>query len=136
MKSFLLDTHVWLWSILGDEKRISESIQRELVDPNNELWLSSISIWETLLLFEKNRIKVNTNSFEAWVRKKLDQSPIQEAPINHEIVFWSRRLQFPHKDPADRFIAATSKVYQATLITADKNLFLSKEITCLKVPHQ
>lgn len=134
MKSFVLDTHVWLWSLLGDEKRITEPIRRELVNPDNELWLSSISVWEIILLFEKNRIKVNTDSFEDWLREKLAQSPIQEAPINHEIVFWSRRLRLSHQDPADRFIAATAKVYEAILITADKNLSLSREISCIKVP--
>ncbi|MGA3024255.1 MAG: hypothetical protein ABSF98_05755 [Bryobacteraceae bacterium] len=28
----------------------------------------------------------------------------------------------PHHDPADRFLAATAKVYGLTLVTADENL--------------
>jgi PIN domain nuclease of toxin-antitoxin system len=45
----LLDTHIWLWYLLGDS-RLSLQLQTAIADPNTELWLSPISIWETLIL--------------------------------------------------------------------------------------
>jgi len=41
----LLDTHIWLWS-LGEPLRLGRRVRRELLDQNNELWLSPISAWE------------------------------------------------------------------------------------------
>ena len=51
----LLDTHIWLWSAL-EPGRLSERVSRALDDPKNELWLSPISVWETLVLARKARV--------------------------------------------------------------------------------
>lgn len=42
----LLDTHIWLWYLLGDQ-RFPMHLQTVITDPKTELWLSPISIWET-----------------------------------------------------------------------------------------
>jgi len=34
----------------------------------------------------------------------------------------TRKIHLPHRDPADAFLAATAKVYELTLVTADRNL--------------
>ena len=47
--TLLLDTHIWLWSAL-DPSRLSKRVKDALEDPSNELWLSPISVWETLVL--------------------------------------------------------------------------------------
>jgi PIN domain nuclease of toxin-antitoxin system len=40
-------------------------------------------------------------------------------------------LGVPHADPADRFLAATAKVLDLTLVTADENLLNLSEIVTL-----
>jgi PIN domain nuclease of toxin-antitoxin system len=67
----LLDTHIWIWYLLGDT-RLSENIQTAISDEINELWLSPISIWETLLLAEKGRIILKPSP-EKWVQNSLQQ---------------------------------------------------------------
>ncbi|WP_336622304.1 PIN domain-containing protein [Chlorogloeopsis sp. ULAP01] len=57
----LLDTHIWIWYLLGD-LHLSENLQKVISDEINELWLSPISIWETLLLTEKGRLNPKANS--------------------------------------------------------------------------
>ena len=44
----LLDTHVWLWRMLEPE-RVSAPAEEAIADPGNELLLSPISTWETLV---------------------------------------------------------------------------------------
>jgi PIN domain nuclease of toxin-antitoxin system len=51
----LLDTHIWLWYLLGDEQ-LFENLKEIIQDCNNELWLSPISVWETVVLAQKGRI--------------------------------------------------------------------------------
>ena len=42
----LLDTHVFLWSLLEPE-RLPENVTKELEDRDNEIWLSPISTTST-----------------------------------------------------------------------------------------
>jgi PIN domain nuclease of toxin-antitoxin system len=51
----LLDTHIWLWSLLAPEK-LAPSVARELESPENELWLSPISVWELLEIAIRSRL--------------------------------------------------------------------------------
>ena len=48
--------------------------------------------------------------------------PVKEAPLNFEVALKSKEINLPHKDPADRFIAATALVYGLRLMTVDKRL--------------
>ena len=57
-----------------------------------------------------------------WIKNVLEDLPFREAPINFEIAVQSRRIELPHQDPADRFLAATAMVYDLVLATADKKI--------------
>lgn len=125
-EGFLLDTHIWLWSLV-EPNRLSDSLQKILSSEGQLLFLSSISVWEAVLLGEKRRIEMTPDPL-SWVRENLAQSPVQEAPINHEIALRSRSLKTSLKDPADRFLVATAAVYEITLLSADKEIQKCKEI--------
>ncbi|MHC5732765.1 MAG: type II toxin-antitoxin system VapC family toxin, partial [Nostoc sp.] len=94
----------WLWYLLGNE-RLSPQLQTTIAAPTTELWLSPISIWETLLLAEKGRLSLQPNPV-AWVDLALNTLEIREAPLNRHIAILSRQIELPHQDPGDRFIAA------------------------------
>jgi len=114
----LLDTHIILWAIASPE-RLPKDIAEKLEDPSTELWYSPISLWEILILAEKGRIELDMEA-EKFIRAVLQKVPLREAPINTEVAIESRKVDLPHQDPADRFIAATAVVYDLTLVTADK----------------
>ena len=116
----LLDTHVWLWAHL-DPTKLAARVAAALVSGKNELWLSPISIWETLLLVEKGRVTVHGDP-RAWIDAAWARVPMQEAVLNREVAARSRSVRVPHQDPADRFLAASAQVYELTLVTGDENL--------------
>ena len=116
----LLDTHVWIWSLL-DPSRLRAQVAGALTDTTNEKWLSPISVWETLLLIERGRVALSSDG-DSWVRSQLTTTPVRQAPFDHEVVLVSRIIALPHQDPADRFIAATARVHDMTLVTADARL--------------
>lgn len=122
----LLDTHIWLWSLLSPTK-LDKKVIQALTDTQNELYISPITIWETIILAEKGRISIILPPAE-WVKKALEQSPVEEVKLSHQIAIKSRLIKLPHNDPADRFIAATAWEYNLTLITVDKKLRESKQI--------
>lgn len=126
----LLDTHIWVWNELEPWKLSSET-HHELASPTNELFLSPISIWELVLLVEKNRLQI-TADFAEWVNGSIEDLQLQEAPFTYAVAHELRFTQLPHRDPGDRFLVATARVYDLTLVTSDNNLL---QIPNLSVLH-
>ena len=118
----LLDTPLWLW--------MTRRVARALDDDDNELWLSPISVWELLILVERRRLSLHTD-VEEWVAMALKQAPVREAPLTYEVALETRRVRLPHQDPADRFLAATARVFDLTLVTSDARLLETKGLSVL-----
>ena len=116
----LLDTHIWLWSLLEPE-RLTAPVQESLTDLDAEIWLSPVSVWETLLLADKGRIQLDPSPVD-WVDKHLGAPPMLDAPLTRQVAMASRGVDLVHDDPADRFLAATAVVYDLVLVTADRRL--------------
>jgi PIN domain nuclease of toxin-antitoxin system len=125
----LLDTHVWLWSLL-EPTRLAPRLATALSSPENELWLSPIALWEVLVLAGKGRVQLRPDPFR-FIEEALHQSPMREAPLTHAVAVESRRVRLPHRDPADRFIVATARVYDLTLATADRVLLRARPVPTL-----
>lgn len=125
----LLDTHIWIWS-LSDVKRLSKRTVQALQSSRNELWLSPISIWEFLVLVNKSKISLKMEP-RAWIMEAMQRAPMREAPLSYDTALESRFIDLRHEDPADRFLAATAKVLDLTLVTADKRLFHSRDFSVL-----
>jgi PIN domain nuclease of toxin-antitoxin system len=122
----LLDTHIWVW-YLFDNPQLSKNLNAAIADPNNELWLSPISIWEVLLLAEKGRLSLPPDP-TTWIDNALQVLETREALLNNRIAVLSRQLACPHQDPADRFIAATAIEYNLQLATADHALIATPSL--------
>jgi PIN domain nuclease of toxin-antitoxin system len=125
----LLDTHIWLWSLLEPGK-LSSRVVRELEKPTNELWLSPISIWETLVLCEKGRIALGEDP-QVWITRAMRAAPLTEAPLTAGVALETSAVKLPHKDPADHFLVATARVFGLTLVTADARLIRSRQAPML-----
>jgi PIN domain nuclease of toxin-antitoxin system len=116
----LLDTHIWLWSVLEPE-RVAPRVKKALADPTNELWLSPISVGELIVLLRKGRLAL-PKDLSAWVTQTMTDLELSEAPLTVEVALAVSSLNFAHGDPADHFLAATAKVLDLTLLTADAHL--------------
>ncbi len=73
------------------------------------------------MLVEKGRLELD-RGVEEWVHALLSQVPMREAPVTRDVALETGRLGFAHRDPADRFLAATARVFDLTLVTADQRL--------------
>jgi PIN domain nuclease of toxin-antitoxin system len=118
--NLLLDTHIWIWNETAPEKLTSE-INRELANPDNQLWLSPVSIWEMTVLLEKRRMELKQD-FRSWAVESVTDLQLREATITWEVAHELRYTMLDHRDPADRFLVATARVYDLTLVTADERL--------------
>lgn len=125
----LLDTHIWLWSVL-EPHRLSPRVGRELASNENELWLSSVSVWELTILQRKGRLSM-PQDIPAWVAASMRDLELTEAPLTIEVALAVPSLSFPHGDPADHLLAASAKVFNLTLVTADQHLIRARGIDVL-----
>jgi PIN domain nuclease of toxin-antitoxin system len=125
----LLDTHIWLWSLVEPE-RLSPKVSAALADPDNQRWLSPLSVWEALLLIERGRLVVDRPG-DAWVKEALERAPVIDAAVTREVALVSHGLKTRHRDPVDRFLAATAAVFELTLVTSDAALLDMKGVPLL-----
>jgi PIN domain nuclease of toxin-antitoxin system len=116
----LLDTHIWIWGHL-EPHRISSKVARELTNPENDQFLSAVSIWEAIVLLEKKRFRLHQD-FGEWFKKSKEFLNFIELALTWEVAHELRFTMLGHRDPADRFLVATAKVYDLTLVTADERL--------------
>jgi len=130
VRGMLLDTHVWLWYLRGD--RHMRARTRRLIDASLEdCWLSPITIWETGILLEQGKIHVH-EGFRAWLEQNRRRVPLREAPLNEAVAQEVFDLGLDdHRDPADRFLAATARVYDLKLLTADRHLLAADSVPTL-----
>ena len=118
-----------MWMAFGDPK-LGRKTKRLVERSSTELWLSPISIWESMLLERDGKIRLEPNALR-WVRVTLASFPFHEAPLNHEVALRSRAIELDHEDRADRFLAATAAVYDLTLLTSNERLLEGKGYSAL-----
>lgn len=109
----LLDTHIWYrWLGKNDlPRRIIDQIENA-----DKVFVSVTSCWELAQLVKRKRIHLSM-PLEKWIG--LASIDLEILPITKEIALLSEELESHHKDPADRFIIATSIVYQMPVVSLD-----------------
>jgi PIN domain nuclease of toxin-antitoxin system len=121
--NLLLDTHIWLWLLNGETAQLSESCLAA-INSAKQLNVSAISIWEVGMLEAKGRIQLQKTCLD-WVREALKAPKLKLVPLTPEIAIESSRLPGTiHGDPADRILAATSRLTGASLVTKDHQLIM------------
>ena len=119
----VLDTHVLVWFISNPDKLSRSAIKRINEEiKQNEILISSISVWEIFMLIKKQRIKLSMHP-QSWLEKVENLPFTQFVPVDNRIASQSVNLPEPlHNDPADRIIIATALSLSATLITSDRRI--------------
>jgi PIN domain nuclease of toxin-antitoxin system len=117
---FLLDTHIWLW-MFREPHKLSSVVHQAVTEPANDRYLSPISIWEVMILLEKKRISFHED-FAVWFARTSQDLELEEANLTWQVVHEMRYILPNHKDPADRFLAATAIAHDLILVTSDQKL--------------
>ncbi len=118
----ILDTHIWIWWV-GEHSDLTEEFRDLIYSRQSQgIGISSISCWEIALLHSKQRLNLSVPVLQ-WIETSLSLPNILLIPLSPRIAVESNNLpeEF-HKDPADRIIVATARVYDCPLITRDSKI--------------
>jgi PIN domain nuclease of toxin-antitoxin system len=124
----ILDTHVWWWAI-SEPERLSSIAQKIIEEtPSTERHVASISLWEFAMMSSRGRIILNIHPKE-WLRNAIESVGTKVLSMTANIAFESCNLPGNfHKDPADRIIVATARIYNALLISRDEKILNYPEV--------
>ncbi len=126
----VLDTHAWIWFV--DSPELIKKAARQAIEgaiTEQCLYVSSISVWEVLMLESKGRLKFALPA-ENWLGRCEETGVFTFMPVDNAICRTSVALGL-RADPADRFIAATAVYLGATLISKDRKLRASRKVHTL-----
>jgi len=113
----LLDTCALLWMGL-DASKLSERAQDALAQNGAELFVSAISAFEIGLKFARGKLELPSDPLP-WFADALEAYGIVELPMTSEIAVTAACLEWEHRDPADRIVAATALRSGLVVVTSD-----------------
>lgn len=120
----LLDTHVWIWSSLGDARRIGRRTRQLIAkaEAQDALRVSVVSLFEVSALHTLGRLRL-TIPPEQWIREALEAGRARTSEVSPAIAMDAGRIsRSALADPLDRLLIASARQLDATLLTADARM--------------
>lgn len=120
----LLDTHVWIWSVEGNVRRIGRRARQLLAraEAQEAIRLSPASIFELTALHTAGRLRL-ARSPAVWTQEALGAAGIRLAPLSAVIALDAGSISREAlADPLDRLLVATARQLDATLLTSDTRI--------------
>ena len=122
MKSYILDTHIFLWAYSKPEK-IGKEITKILENTNNIKYLSAISLIEIAQLLESKPKDINIKiPLATFLNEALSSLQVHILSITPEYSqrFFEIQLMKDHKDQFDRIIISQAASTGFTVISDDE----------------
>ena len=114
----LLDTHIFLWYISGDE-RLSENQRASIQDLNNEVYLSIVSVWEVIIKCQIGKLQLPQPA-ATYLPAQREKHQILSLTLDEKSVAHLAQLPPIHRDPFDRMMICQAHVYGLPLMTNDE----------------
>lgn len=119
--NLLLDTHIAIWA-LNDDPALSEKASGLILDPDNAIFYSTVSVWEVLLKHARRPqdIPFDEKDFSEACR----EAGFMPLNLSDKHILAVSTLSKPetakeHNDPFDRLLIAQAKVENLSFLTHD-----------------
>ena len=115
MTAYVLDTNVLIF-LSAEPEVLPNRVRRALADHGNELTASVVSIYE---VGNKHRLGKLATSPDALVRVSRAFG-VSFLPLGDQVCLRASMLEWSHRDPWDRIIAAQALALGAPLVSSDR----------------
>nr|WP_281413929.1 type II toxin-antitoxin system VapC family toxin [Rhizobium aethiopicum] len=112
----MLDTHAWAWSLTGDKRLSAKAIA--LIEKAETILVSPISLFE---IGQKVRVGKwpEMQPFVGRLPDLLQEQGAIAAALTPDVCLAAAMMDWAHRDPFDRFLAATAIENGIPIISAD-----------------
>ncbi|MBE9050818.1 type II toxin-antitoxin system VapC family toxin [Nostocales cyanobacterium LEGE 11386] len=124
----ILDTHIWVWWNHNDSKLTPAHCEVINQERPRGLGICSISLLEISRLVAHNKLIIPCTLTE-WFDIALAQEGVILLSITPQIATdcYSLPGNF-HKDPADRIIVSTARIYDVPLVSVDEKILAYSDV--------
>jgi PIN domain nuclease of toxin-antitoxin system len=126
----LLDTHIFLW-LIDDDRRLSPRYRQAIQNPNNQKFLSVVSIWECVIKYQIGKLNF-PSSPEIYLPRERRKHLIKTLTVDENSIAQLIKLPLLHKDPFDRLIMAQALQHDLIIMTEDKLILAYPDIQLLQ----
>lgn len=113
----LIDTHVFLWYIIGDS-RIPSRFRAEIQDPTNEVFISVASIWKAVVKSSLGKLTL-PGPPARYLTLQKDAHGMVSLPIDEGAMHHLETLPLFHRDPFDGILIAQAMQHGLSIATVD-----------------
>ena len=111
----LLDSHAVYWWMAGSP-RLSRTARELILDNENDLLVSAVSIYEIELKAKRGRVDLPPQELRAALRRNA----VVDLALTHEHAEYAACLDRDHRDPWDRLLAAQARLEGCALVSTDQ----------------
>jgi PIN domain nuclease of toxin-antitoxin system len=116
----LLDTHAFLWFVLGDP-RLVQTARDRIFDPAKVKLVSPASYWEIAIKISLGKYTLN-EPYETFMQRGIFGNSFSILPVEPKHTAALTTLPFHHRDPFDRLLVAQALVEQIPVLSTDAAL--------------
>ena len=113
----LLDTHAFLWFVLGDAQ-LSSIAKSYILDSAHAKLISPASYWEIAIKVSIGKYTLNA-SYDLFIQRGVEGNGFEILPIGLKHTTALTALPFHHRDPFDRLLIAQAMAEQIPIISND-----------------
>ncbi|MDQ6987873.1 MAG: type II toxin-antitoxin system VapC family toxin [Mariprofundaceae bacterium] len=113
----MLDTHTFIWAATLDE-RLSSKAKELLLDSDNELFLSTVSIWEMAIKTSLGKL-ILQQPLEQTINEQIQINGLRVVNIEASHALAAASLPWHHRDPFDRLLICQSELEKLTILGRD-----------------
>jgi PIN domain nuclease of toxin-antitoxin system len=122
VEKLTLDTHIIIWYSEGIKLSDKQVSLIDKAKDSNSLFISSISIWEIAMLFNRGKTAFSM-SLNELIDNILSIPGLSLIDLSLPILIESTSLpNYEHRDPADRLIIASTRSNGSHLMTVDEKI--------------
>jgi PIN domain nuclease of toxin-antitoxin system len=114
----LLDTHTFYWAV-GRKWELGTTALAALEDHDNELFLSAASLWEISTKYHIGKFPEGSMLLSNLDRN-LNRMRVQTLAVTPEHAILAGLLEWSHRDPFDRMLAAQGIAEKLVLASRDR----------------